>query len=215
MPNSGLIDKTRIEITKTLMSHRRNLSDKLKLKQSYTIVSEWFRLKQSIFPGINDIQTPPVIETCPKNPIKFVLETTTPNVESIKAWIADVIPCEINVITVRADVIFNELKNADFGLMWVTPDYLDYYNAYSVFDRSSECDTCWNDDILQAMIDKLKAYDTPEEDRGVIAMQIEKHVIGNGYVAPLLQMNTWLNIKGKIKNVHPAGLAQLKVSDFF
>lgn len=215
IPQSKLSKKLRMDILKLLMFHRQELQEFTKLNPSFTVVSEWFKLNQRLFAGINSFDDFILPIACPADPIKIGLETTLPNVNFIASWLKKNIPCSVDVSVLPTDRYFQQFYKNDFAFLWVTPDYLDYYNIYSVFDcASSNCYFEWHDGKLKKLLDILKDYRTSQDRKEEVAIQIEKYLMSNGYVAPLLQMNTWIAIDNVVKQAHPAGLAQLKASDF-
>lgn len=215
IPQSTLPKSTRLGLLRLLMAHRQKLAQQTKLKTSYTVVSEWFKLNQRLFPNINVFENYSTPISCPKRPIVIAMETTLPDVDILKKWLHSSIPCNIDLILSNTDEYFKQFYKADLGFLWVTPDYLDYYNIYSVFDcQASNCYFQWNDKKLQNLLNQLRDYKTSGNAREELSIKIEKYLLVNGYVAPLLQMNAWIEVDGVTRPVHPAGLAQLKGSDF-
>jgi len=215
IPQSNLPKSVRLAVLQLLMLHRQELAQRTKLKASYTVVSEWFKLDQRIFPGINTFEKQSISISCPKRPIVIAMETTLPDLDVLREWLKSSIQCDINLITSNTDEYFKNFYKADLGLLWVTPDYLDYYNIYSVFDcATSNCYFDWHDKKMQSLLNNLRNHKAFEGSREGLAIEMEKYLLSHGYVAPLLQMNAWIEVNGKTKPVHPAGLAQLKATDF-
>ena len=214
IPQSDLSKPLQLAVLQRLMLHRQELAQKTKLKASYTVVSEWFKLNQRLFPGINVFEKPPSV-FCPNRPIVIAMETTLPDLDVLREWLLSSIPCDIDLVISNTDEYFKQFYKADFGFLWVTPDYLDYYNIYSVFDCiASNCYFNWHDKKMESLFNRLRDYKISEGTREELAIEMEKYLMSHGYVAPLLQMNAWIEVNNITRAVHPAGLAQLKSSDF-
>ncbi|MFH1728882.1 MAG: hypothetical protein ABIA04_10760 [Pseudomonadota bacterium] len=214
-PKSNLSREVRLAVLDSATRSRAILSEMIKLKVSYTFVSEWFMAKKYKIKKHN--QKLPYIDKklCPSRPMKFIIDKSLPERNNLRKWLKQLSPCEIEIIEYQTERVVYEYADSDFGFLWVTPDYLDYYNIYSIFDcEENICFFNWQDNQLQTLLNKIKSADLSEEKKALISQNIEEHLINNGYVAPLLQLNTWMKINNAILPVHPAGLAQLKISDF-
>ena len=155
---------------------------------------------------------------CPAgSPIKILLDTSLPHLPVLREKLQAAIGCPIEFSVTNADTYFQEFSKSDVGIAWFTPDFLDLYDIFAPFDCSvsNSCSFNWHDFALQREIDKIKKSGYLGETDKTTAIEIERILLKNGYVAPIAEMNWWIRkADGAIGSIHPAGLFQVRVSDF-
>lgn len=212
-PARNEVDSTsRSALTKILADQAPVLARELKLVPSRTFMPRWIGA---------DVASKVVSSfdrgtiTCPKEPIKFLLDASLPDHKKLSSFFRQ-LPCPIEVLATNGDTYFQEFSKVDFGVAWFTPDFLDFYNVYNPFDCSKVglCYFDWNDAVLQIAIDRVRIASEGgiQDINGAVA--VEQRLMELGAVVPLAEMNWWIAGRGQHKAIHPAGLFQLRISEF-
>jgi hypothetical protein len=191
----------------------------VRLRSSPLLTPQWLAVEPP--EDLLSIHAPSAKLVCPARPIRVLLDTSLPDLDALKSYFREAIPCAIDFQVTHADRYFRDFAASDLGVCWFTPDLLDLYNAFTSFDCSlgANCYFNWRDRDLQAAIDKVRKASeggVPDKDA---AIQVERILFRKGYVAPLAEMNWWIVGRGKgnssaPKPIHPAGLFQVSARDF-
>jgi hypothetical protein len=212
-PSSKMTFNERFSIMSLIRYKSDELSKMLMLKKSNLFTPEWMAI--AFDKDFLNVKMPQQIH-CPKSPIKFLLDTSLPDIEKLKNFFKKNIPCPIDFLITDADKYFVNFAQADIGLCWFTPDSLDLKDAYSSIDCSAggSCYFNWKDKDLQNSVDKInKSSELGNSDKAE-ALEIERLLYKKGFIAPLVEMNWWITDESSSKAIHPAGLFQVKASDF-
>jgi hypothetical protein len=214
-PKSQLGDpKLRIAIQTRIKNKSIEIAKHLNLIPAPMMLPKWLGISapQDM---IESTPQPPLI--CPKSPIKILLDTSLPNLKVLGEGISIAIGCATEIKISTGDKYFENFGETDFGVAWFTPDFLDIYNVYSAFDceEGRSCYFDWGDPELSALLSRLK-NSTKISMRDVeTALAVEKHLQTSGYMIPIAEMNWWIIGPTTQKSVHPAGLFQVRLQDFF
>ena len=139
-----------------------------------------------------------------------------PDISKIKSWINSFYDCKHEFLITTADKYFKSFIESDFGIAWFTPDELKAYNFYSSMDCNlgASCYFDWSDDELKSYFQNFKTDQKGNVEK--LAVNLEEHIFLNGYAAPISEMNWWIvnSNTNEFWPIHPAGLAEVKISDF-
>ncbi len=212
-PLSSLPKDIRKEIVTRLRVRAPKISESLSLRWSPLLVPQWLSIQTP-----SDLQVLEVRSNfeCPGRPIRILLDTSLPNLQKMKELIAASVPCKLEFAVTEADKYFVNFSKSDLGVAWFSPDYLDLYNEFSAFDCSKKgaCYFNWNDPTLQKSIDQLRQMSQLGVADEKAAIDVERILFRNGYMAPLSEMNWWIQTPDGYRPIHPAGLGQLSISEF-
>ena len=203
----------RLQTTELVRANAQSIADALKLRWSPLMTAKWLAVPT----------TPDLIQfsykkpvSCPRQPIKVLLDTSLPNLELLKELLSRAVACPVQYAVTTADKYFERFKENDFGIAWFSPDYLDLYNEFSAFDCRAPgfCYFNWKDSELQKLIDDLRnSSQEGRVDKGK-AIAIERLLKKKGYAAPFAEMNWWIRTTDGYRAIHPAGLCQVSISEF-
>jgi hypothetical protein len=210
-PSSNLNENVRKKITGDFRRASAAIAESVNLKHSTTIASSWIGLP--LFKQGNQMTNN---TQCPSRPIKVLLDSSLPDHALLKKAIESGTKCELSFESTTSDKYFEAFARNDIGLAWFTPDFIDLPSFYSQFDCSvgSPCYFSWLDPALQYAIDRLKQSSSKGLQDKSLALEIERLLAQKGYAVPIAEMNWWLRHKQKTSPIHPAGLFQLRISDF-
>ncbi len=194
----------------------KKLANDLHLKHAPSMMSSWMGIDMNNEIILEENKIHFSKKMCPNRPLKILLDSSLPNHQTIETAFRSAIPCEFIFLTTNADEYFNNFSKVDFGMAWFTPDELEAYNFYSSLDCSvgGNCYFNWKDSKLNHSLEKLSRYQTRDQIIS-LAKNTEKYIFDQGYAAPIAELNWWvLDDNKKYRPIHPAGLAQMKISDF-
>lgn len=212
-PKSSLAKSKYVKLFSDRIRERsKNISKRLKLKWNPTLSSGWMG-GAMVNIRFNDYSND---SSCPEQPVKILLDTSLPDLNILREELKLAIGCELRFRVTTAKSYFKEFQRTDIGILWFTPDDKQYYNFYSALDCSpkSLCYFDWNDKGLAGIFREFHRSKELSLDEESIFVDIERHLFEKGYVAPISQMNWWIRTDDGIYSVHPAGLAQIRLSDF-
>jgi len=213
IPHSKLLTQNqRVQIMSSIRKFAPSYAETVKLNWSPLMTSKWLGVEAPSDLVAIDVKQ----YTCPNRAIRILLDTSFPSLTKTKAFLTSTIKCPIEFEITNADKFFSYFNWADIALVWFCPDFLDIYNTFASLDCSdnSDCYFNWHDRELQNEISRLK----DESRRGIqnkeIAVGIEKILLKKGYVAPLAELNWWIDSPTGIRQIHAAGLFQIRLGDF-
>lgn len=225
-PVSGRLKASaRTAILLAVRARSGDLSSRVRLRRSALLTPQWLSVEPSpellIEAGRGSLDP----RICPSKPIRLLLDTSLPDLEALKAFFREVIPCALEFPITTADRYFRAFAEADLGVCWFTPDSLDLYNAFTSFDCApgANCYFNWSDRELQSAVDRLRKSSESGVPNKEAALQVERILLRKGYVAPLSEMNWWIVSRSAsdqggtqmpARPIHPAGLFQVSVRDF-
>jgi len=207
-PNSSLEEEYRVDFLKYIREVSKKISNNLKLKTATMMASSWLDVQ------IESLEVTRTLAKKCRRDFTILLDSSLPNHEILKEHINKYSNCKIKFITTTADKYFDEFEKTDFGIAWFTPDELDAYNFYSSFDCNvgGNCYFNWKDEKLNLLTRKLVNIGMKDQK----VKELEKYIMERGYAAPISELNWWvMDNDGNYKVIHPSGLAQLKISDFY
>jgi Bacterial extracellular solute-binding proteins, family 5 Middle len=218
-PDSSLSKEDRISTSRLILaSFSKELASFLKLEPVSFLTPNWLRKATNENKKIDEISVEEknVVVTCPARPISLVLEASIPEPAMVSNWLASKSPCPITSSVVDGANYFESFKKSDFALAWFTPSFLSSYDLLSVYDCSTGaiCYMNWKDPQLQGSMDNLRNnfYSNSESFENIMAA--EKRLHAQGYMVPVAEMNWWIERDEAQKPIHPAGLFQVRLSDF-
>lgn len=216
-PKSKLFQKdTRAKLLKTIRQYADEISKQLNLSSSAYLAPRWFGIKDEVY-AVGGDKNSWNSSYCQTKGIRILSDTSIPGDRAaLEALLARILSCPVKLQVTDAAHYFDEFNNADFGLCWFTPDFLALSNVYGEFQcvDNGPCYFDWKDDALQSLLKKLNRADAESHPAEEIALRVEKHLLNNGYVAPIAEMNWWISKQGKTVPIHPAGLFQVRLGDF-
>jgi hypothetical protein len=186
------------------------MAERFGLRSSATFAPVWLGLKPENW------EKRAVSKSCPRQPLRILLDNSLPSSGLIKSEIAKFYPCEAAFKTTNAENYFKDFEQTDIGFAWFTPDYLDFYSVFAPFDCSQQgfCYFNYKDTVLQGFIDKLRIANSEQKELTGLVRKIEERFFQTGMVTPVAEMSWWIVGPGSIRSAHPAGLFQLHAGDF-
>lgn len=204
-----------LAILSLIRSKARVTATALHLKYSALLTPEWMGVEAPA--DLTTIVAKDGISCSPGGPIKILLDTSLPSLPVLREALKASIGCPVEFSLTNADTYFQEFAKADIGIAWFTPDFLDLYDIFAPFDCSptNACQFNWHDAALQHRIEKIRESGFSGEADKNTALEIERILLKKGYTAPIAEMNWWIKKPdGTVSSIHPAGLFQIRVSDF-
>ena len=209
--SKNLNRKQRIAVMSNIRELSQDLAKELKLHHSPTVAPRW--LSTHVSDEIVNIKKRKM--SCPKSPIKILLDTSLPGHSILKKHLSKSAKCPTVFNITNANHYFDNFKKNDIGIAWFTPDFLTVYNIYTIFDCNSKtCYFNWNDSKMQNLISQIKSSVEKGNENINLGINIEAHILENGYASPIADMNWWIKKNDRIESIHQAGLFQVRISDF-
>ena len=210
--NLLLQPKLRRQYGNLLRERTAAIAERLQLNPANTYVSTWLSQLEPADLSSTIRHEP---NTCPVRALKIAIDQSVHDRAAIASIMREA-PCPIDVINSNGLSFFESFEQVDYVLAWFSPTYLASYDLISVYDCNDEglCYFDWHDRQLQAKIDLLRnSYLAGAESKLAIAA-IEEIVRQEGYVIGVAEMNWWLTDGQRKVPAHPAGFAQIRLSDF-
>jgi MFS family permease len=197
-------------------SNRGYLAKTLKLRESFTIAPRWMGVGEPVKRELRDETQTKTKDSCPPRNLKILVDNSLPSIPILKEFLIENTDCSIEFIDTNADRYFSDFEKSDIGFCWFTPDTIALSNAYAQFDcgPGGACYFNWNNKLIQDGIDHIRTAESKGDSTRVLADSVEKLITKEAYALPLVELNWWIADKNRVTAIHPAGLFQIRASDF-